>query len=463
MAVPEQAAAAREQVVRGLVSGCGCYTRCVPRLSPFVGLVVDVAVVGPARPGHGAAVRRYQRRAPTRLPRPRARSAWSISTWPKARDDPAGPRTPGTPGRRTCSSDWEAARAPCVARDAPAYYAYEMAFAAAGRRRARSAACSWRWSWSPGAAASIPHERTMPGPVEDRLRLLRATRTHLSAVYGTIAGPCRAARRPPATATVGRAAAVRDPRRAGRAPPDVAGRRPTRDVAAWLARDAAPDRRRSPPLHDRPARTATSSDAPARSGPVGPRPDAGRRRGDRAPAGPALPSGAVDRARRPRSATASRDLEDVLAALSDDDVTIGERRDAKADVVVYRVARLDGRPAGRPRAPRDGARGRRPGRVAALRARRRRGRRRRSSRARRVAAYFLPPTTPERIRAVVERGERLPQKSTYFWPKPRTGMVMMPARRPRTRRPAYGSWTGSSFLIPVATTSVRLRAPAPLR
>jgi uncharacterized protein (DUF1015 family) len=40
------------------------------------------------------------------------------------------------------------------------------------------------------------------------------------------------------------------------------------------------------------------------------------------------------------------------------------------------------------------------------------------------AAYFLPPTTANRILAVVERGERLPQKSTFFWPKPRTGMVL---------------------------------------
>jgi uncharacterized protein (DUF1015 family) len=38
----------------------------------------------------------------------------------------------------------------------------------------------------------------------------------------------------------------------------------------------------------------------------------------------------------------------------------------------------------------------------------------------------LPPTTPDRIRGVVERGERLPRKSTFFWPKPRTGIVMMP-------------------------------------
>jgi hypothetical protein len=48
-----------------------------------------------------------------------------------------------------------------------------------------------------------------------------------------------------------------------------------------------------------------------------------------------------------------------------------------------------------------------------------------------VAAYLLPPTSPERIHDVVERGGRLPQKSTYFWPKPRTGMVLMPLD-PRT-------------------------------
>jgi hypothetical protein len=43
-----------------------------------------------------------------------------------------------------------------------------------------------------------------------------------------------------------------------------------------------------------------------------------------------------------------------------------------------------------------------------------------------AAAYFLPATTAKRIRSVIERGERLPQKSTFFWPKPRTGMVIRP-------------------------------------
>jgi hypothetical protein len=41
-----------------------------------------------------------------------------------------------------------------------------------------------------------------------------------------------------------------------------------------------------------------------------------------------------------------------------------------------------------------------------------------------AAAYILPRTNALRIRAVVDRGGRLPQKSTFFWPKPRSGMVL---------------------------------------
>ena len=37
----------------------------------------------------------------------------------------------------------------------------------------------------------LPHEETMAAPVEDRLRLLRATHTHLSASTGRSAGPVR--------------------------------------------------------------------------------------------------------------------------------------------------------------------------------------------------------------------------------------------------------------------------------
>jgi hypothetical protein len=47
-----------------------------------------------------------------------------------------------------------------------------------------------------------------------------------------------------------------------------------------------------------------------------------------------------------------------------------------------------------------------------------------------IAAYVLPPTTPERVLAAIHHGDRLPRKSTFFWPKPRTGMVFMTVDRP---------------------------------
>jgi uncharacterized protein (DUF1015 family) len=41
-----------------------------------------------------------------------------------------------------------------------------------------------------------------------------------------------------------------------------------------------------------------------------------------------------------------------------------------------------------------------------------------------AAAYLLPPTRVDRVWEVVAANGRLPQKSTYFWPKPRTGMIL---------------------------------------
>src|SRR4029450_6384669 len=42
------------------------------------------------------------------------------------------------------------------------------------------------------------------------------------------------------------------------------------------------------------------------------------------------------------------------------------------------------------------------------------------------APVLLTPTDAARIRDVIDRGERLPRKSTFFWPKPRTGLVLRP-------------------------------------
>ncbi|MDO8735793.1 MAG: DUF1015 domain-containing protein [Thermoleophilia bacterium] len=39
------------------------------------------------------------------------------------------------------------------------------------------------------------------------------------------------------------------------------------------------------------------------------------------------------------------------------------------------------------------------------------------------AAFFVNPTSMEEIKSVAEAGEKMPQKSTYFYPKPVTGLV----------------------------------------
>ena len=70
----------------------------------------------------------------------------------------------------------------------PSYLGYEMRFRFQARDRTiRGILCALELEEWGGSV--LPHERTMPGPVEDRLRLLRATRVDLSAVYGTVAGP----------------------------------------------------------------------------------------------------------------------------------------------------------------------------------------------------------------------------------------------------------------------------------
>jgi hypothetical protein len=39
------------------------------------------------------------------------------------------------------------------------------------------------------------------------------------------------------------------------------------------------------------------------------------------------------------------------------------------------------------------------------------------------AAFLLRPVTVAQTRAAALAGARMPQKTTFFWPKPRTGMV----------------------------------------
>jgi hypothetical protein len=118
--------------------------------------------------------------------------------------------------------------------------------------------------------------------------------------------------------------------------------------------------------------------------------------------------------------TRVRDLEEVLESVDDENLVYGLVTHERG-ALVHRVAELAGEPPLVCRlheqvlAGRDGDLRFTPDAVAAEEAVR-------AGLA--TAAYFLPPTGAGTIRALVDRGDRLPQKSTFFWPKPRTGLVI---------------------------------------
>ena len=298
----------------------------------------------------------------------------------------------------------------------PAYHAYEMRVNATERIRGVFCAMELQ-DWGGDV---LPHEETMAGPVEDRLRLLRATHTHLSAVYGTVGGPCPSlgdllddvTSTPPDAELVDEQGVVH---RRWSIPADM-------PIGSWLADE---------PLliadghHRYTTALAYRDEMRATSGPgtwdrlltfvV----DAGSERLSVRPFHRVQVSGGA-----PAPGRAVNDLDELLTALSDDDLRVGIVRPGGAGVELS-VRDLAGEPPavralhdglldaiappGTLRFTPDAAEA-----VAAV------------ERGEAVASYLLPPTTPDRIRKVVERGERLPQKSTYFWPKPRTGVVLMP-------------------------------------
>lgn len=412
VAVVEQHTSPQVQVVGGPARFAAAIQRQVLRISPFVGLLFDPAVVGPpdlvTTPPYDVvdevARRRYQSLSP-----------FNVVHLDLAEGDDGGGKY-----RRAAEllEAWRAAGA-LVPYAESGYFAYQMRFRLEGQhRRVRGILCALELQEWGGAI--VPHERTMPGPIEDRLGLMRATRCNLSPVYGTIAGPCRQlgdlldqiTERPPERSATDEEGVEHGmwPLRA-----DIG-------VERWLGEEtlliADGHHRYSTSLRYRNEMRAE----------VGPGPwdqvltlvvDAGLEDP------PVLPFHRIVLEDNLASAGARvRDLREVLSEIDDDALIYGTvSRDG--DAIVHRVARLAGRPptvSALHRQVIDPAIGLEALRFtpdaaeaeAAVR----------SGNA--VGAYLLPPTTAERIRAVVDAGERLPPKSTFFWPKPRTGMVIRP-------------------------------------
>lgn len=378
----------------------------MPRIAPFAALTFDPAVVGPLE---------RVTAPPYDVISDEQRDRYAADPHSIVRIDL--PHALGGAGDRYAAAadtlgGW--IREGALRREPIAYHAYEMAHP---QGRVRGLLCALELEAWGGAV--IPHERTMTGPLDDRLRLLRATRTHLSPVYGTVPGPC------------GPLAELLDEAAASTPAAELIDRHGTRhrmwpvpaevELDGWLAEEpfliADGHHRYTTALTYRDERRATE----------GPGPwdailaflvDAGSELLPVRPFHRIQLSGEA-----PTPDDELPDLEAALAAVSDEEVRVavatrgvdgvrfgtlalpGEAPAVRAlhaavldDASAPEQLRFTPDPERAVAAVREGA----------------------------VAAYLLPGTTPDRIRKVVERGERLPQKSTYFWPKPRTGMALMP-------------------------------------
>ena len=300
----------------------------------------------------------------------------------------------------------------------PSVYPYEMRFAYQGTERSVRGVVM-EVGLEPWGGAVLPHERTMAAPVEDRLRLMRATAADLSPIYAVVGGPSE-----PQSELLDRT---------GDRPPELEltdEEGVTHRIWAGPLPDALRDWYREQTLliadghHRYQTALAHREELRAARGP-GPWDAVLMLVVDAATEDPpVLPIHRLLRVDPVPELVGERvrGLEEVLANLVDDDLRFGAALRGDGGLL-HLVGRLAGPPptvAALHREvldPMPGARDVRfvPdsfGAEAAVH----------SGRA--DLALFLPPARVANVRAAVASGGRLPQKSTYFWPKPRTGLVM---------------------------------------
>jgi uncharacterized protein (DUF1015 family) len=413
----------------------------VARIRPFVGLLYDPAVAGPIDELTSPP---YDAITPSEQARLHARSQHNVARLIRGMDRPGDDARNNRYSR--AARDLARWRADGVLRatERPAVYPYEFRFLHGGLERAVRGVIA-EVELTPFNGVIVPHEGTMAEPTRDRVSLLRAVRANLSPVHAVYRGPAPAMRRliesaaegPPSVEVTDEegtrhrlwevygahaaletvddmplmiadghhryAAAVRI-----RDEMDAAAGAGPWDAMMMLLIDAAVEDPPVLPIHRaivEPERRPTDDRTPEHR-PTGQLERGLRPTGD---GGAAIPSERV------------RDLAELLPALRDDVPAVGVVTRDGAELR-HEVLRLGGRPPAVRELHRRVLVGVDDERLAFVPDAVEAEDLVRSGRA--IAAYVLPATSVRLVRDVIATGERLPQKSTYFWPKPRSGLVI---------------------------------------
>jgi len=384
----------------------------MPRISPFVGLRFDRARVGSLE---RVTAPPYDVISRTEHERMLAASEHGVIRLDLG-DDPE--RTDDSRYERAAEllAGWRRDGV-LVETDGPVLVAYEMRFRLHGHpRRIRGIVAAVDLEdWG---GAILPHEHTMDGPVRDRLELLRQLRIDLSCIESVYLGPDE---------TIGAwldDVTREDPEASVTDDDGVEHRIWLRPGDDGIAAHMATHDLMIADGHHRYTTALRYRDEMRGAHGAGPWDATMMLLVDAAlEEPPVLPFHRVQREGPvARAGVRVRDLEEVLESVDDRKLLYGiaTREDG---VLVHRVAELTGEPptvcrlhdtvlTGAAEALRYT-----PDAVAAEDAVRRGDA---------VASYFLPATDAATIRAVIEAGGRLPQKSTFFWPKPRTGLILRP-------------------------------------
>jgi uncharacterized protein (DUF1015 family) len=396
----------------------------VPDIRPFKGLLYDPEVAGPLE---ALTAGPYDSISPPHRDRLYLASPFNVVRLILGKEEPGDDASSNQYTRAAGYLRAWREQGILAATSSPAMYPYEMRFHLGGVWRSVRGLIT-EVQLEPWGGSILPHEATLPGPIDDRLRLLRAVRVNLSPVYGVFATASGAL-----SAFLGQAMAVPPNREVT----DESGTRHRLWVAAEGFSGVVEEMRERQLMiadghHRYTVALAYREQMRAREG-QGPWDSMMMLVVDGATEDPpVLPIHRVVtgwssiRGRVPPTAPEGervRDLPEVLATLRDENLTIGMVRLEEGEVVQSVVALrgdpptvcalhaqiLDHRPELELRFVPDAV----EAEQAVL-----------SGSA--SVAYLLPPTKVDRVWTLVEAGEKLPQKSTYFWPKPRTGLVIRP-------------------------------------